>query len=59
MDPTRDRTYDGLAAFCRYWRLTPAEVDELGDQMMAAMVRFMQREAAAIEKSNRDAKRGR
>ena len=57
--PYRDRVYDDRAAFLRYWRMTPAEVDELGEQMMAAMVRFMQREAAAIERQSRDAKRGR
>jgi hypothetical protein len=29
--------------------MSPADVDELPDEMWAAMVRFMQREAAAIE----------
>jgi hypothetical protein len=37
--------------------MTPAEVDEVSDELMAAMVRLMQREAAAVERASRDARR--
>jgi hypothetical protein len=46
-----------MAAFCRYWRLTPAEVDDLGDEVWAAMVRFMQADADAVKRAQREAAR--
>jgi hypothetical protein len=37
-----------MAAFMHYWRLTPAEVDALPDELMGAMVQLMQRHADAL-----------
>lgn len=36
--------------------MTPTEVDELDDDMWAAMVRLMQREAAAIQQAQAKAR---
>jgi len=33
--------------------MTPAEIDGLDDDMLAAFVRYMEREAAEIQKANR------
>jgi hypothetical protein len=37
-----------VAAFCHYWGCFPDALDTLSDEMMAAMVRLMHREADAI-----------
>ena len=37
--------------------MTPAEIDDLDDEMWDAMVRLMQREAAAITAANAKLKR--
>ena len=37
-----------MAAFCHYWGCLPDALDTLSDDMMAAMVRLMHREAQAI-----------
>jgi hypothetical protein len=37
--------------------MKPADVDDLGDEDFAAMVRLMQREAAEIERAQRRAAR--
>ena len=55
--PFRDRVCDNRAAFAHYWRLHPDTIDDLDPDMYAAMVRLMQREAAAIKAAN--AKAGR
>ena len=47
------RVLDGLAAFCRYWRMTPAEVDALDDDTYLAFVRFMSEEAKAIQRAQK------
>jgi hypothetical protein len=36
-----------MAAFCRYWRMTPRELDQLTDDEYEAMVRFANQEARA------------
>lgn len=51
------RAADGLASFCRFWRMTPREVDELTSDEFDAFVRLMKaedREARkAMAKANR------
>jgi hypothetical protein len=50
--PYQREIYDGLAAFCRYYRCLPDDIDRLSDEMFAAMVRQMQAEADAIRTAN-------
>ena len=49
--PYERRAYDELAAFCRYWRMTPRDVDQLTDQEYAAMVRYANRELKAQQRA--------
>lgn len=42
--PYITRHCDSLAAFCRYWRMTPREVDELTNDEFDAFVRYQRAE---------------
>jgi hypothetical protein len=51
-DPYQREVCDAVAAFCGYYRCLPDDVDALTDEMFAAMVRLMQREADAVRTLN-------
>ena len=38
---------------CRYWRMTPDEIDSLDDEMYAAMREYMDIEAAEMKRRER------
>jgi hypothetical protein len=38
---------------CRYWRMTPDQIDALDDEMYAAMREYMDMEAAEQKRQNR------
>ena len=48
-----------LAVFCRYWRMTPRQVDELSDVELAAFWKHLEDEIRAQERAARKARRGR
>ena len=51
--PYERRALDELAAFCRFWRMTPRDVDQLTDQEYEAMVRYANRELKAQQRAAR------
>jgi hypothetical protein len=48
-----------MAAFCRFWRMTPRDIDALSDAEFAALARYMTAELKARERAARKAGRRR
>lgn len=42
-----------MVRFCRFWSMTPRQVDELSDREYFAMVRFANREIRAANRAAR------